>query len=144
MGTILYDKHAFRKISTSLLYHARRNPEFRDRLRKALSGDSESAGASLPSQCEAFAAVLYHGNRRAAEEDFPDEETSIPDVVEAGTFAPDDVRPEEIGSGDERPDTVVSPAHLRELVEGTAYNSDLPEERWGGAEAAVAYLVLNS
>ena len=138
MGVILYDEHAFRKISTSLLYHARRNPEFRDRLRKALSGDSESAGASLPSQCEAFAAVLYHGNRRAAEEDFPDEETSIPDVVEAGIFAPEDVPPEE-----GRPDSLVRPARLRELVEEVAYNSDLPEERTIGVEAAVAHLVLD-
>ena len=143
MGTILYDEHAFRKISTSLLYHARRNPDFRERLRRALGRKSEGTPPSLPSQCEAFAAVLYHGNRRAAEEDFPDEDT-IQETVEAGTFSPGDLGPAENAGGDERADTVVSPAHLRELVEGTAYNSDLPEERWGGAEAAVAYLVLNS
>lgn len=65
MGTTLYDESAFRKISTSLLYHARANPEFRDRLRKALGSDNseEEPAASLPCQCEAFAAVLYHGNR---------------------------------------------------------------------------------
>lgn len=154
MGTTLYDESAFRTISTSLLYHARANPEFRERLRSALGGDSsgsgrseEKRGASLPSQCEAFAAVLYHGNRRAAKEGFPSEdhpeETSIPDPVESGAFAPDDVRPEEIGRGEERPETVARPARLRELVEGVAYNSDLPDRRTIGVEAAVAHLVLD-
>lgn len=142
MGTILYDKSAFRKISTSLLYHARANADFRERLRRALGGDSPEPEASLPSQCEAFAAVLYHGNRRAAEEDHPDEDP-IPDPVEAGTFAPDDVQSEDIAAGEERPDTVVFPADLRELVEEVAYNSDLPDERTIRVEAAVARLVLN-
>lgn len=138
MGVILYDESAFRKISTSLLYHARANPEFRDRLRTALGG-GEKPAASLPSQCEAFAAVLYHGNRRAAEEGFPDEDTSIPDVVEAGIFAPEDVPPEE-----GRPDSLVRPDRLRELIDEIAYNSDLPRERTIGVEGAVARLVLDS
>ena len=145
MGVILYDESAFRTISTSLLYHARANPEFRERLREALGGDSSGSGesgASLPSQCEAFAAVLYHGNRRAGEESHP-ETDPIPDPVASGAFAPDDVRPEEIGRGEDRPETVVRPARLRELVEGVAYNSDLPEGRTIGVEAAVAHLVLD-
>jgi hypothetical protein len=142
MGVILYDESAFRTISTSLLYHARANPEFRERLRNALGGDSPESGASLPSQCEAFAAVLYHGNRRAAEESHP-ETDPIPDPVASGAFAPDDVRPEEIGRGDERPETVAPPKRLRELVEGVAYNSDLPDGRTIGVEAAVAHLVLD-
>ena len=41
MGALLYDEHAFRTILTSLLYHARANPEFRERLRRALTGESE-------------------------------------------------------------------------------------------------------
>jgi hypothetical protein len=142
MGALLYDKHAFRTISTSLLYHARANREFRKELRQALGRKSEGAPPSLPSQCEAFAAVLYHANRRAAEEDFPDEDTIL-ETVEAGTFAPDDVRPEDFGPGDERPDTIAGPARLRELVEGVAYNSDLPNSRTIGVEAAVAHLVLD-
>jgi hypothetical protein len=142
MGTMLYDESAFRTISTSLLYHARANPKFRDRLRKALGGDSPESGASLPSQCEAFAAVLYHGNRRAAEENFP-EYASVPDAVESGTFAPDDVRPEEISRGEDRPETIVRPARLQELVGGVAYNSDLSDGRTIGVEAAVAHLVLD-
>jgi hypothetical protein len=144
MGTTLYDESAFRKISTSLLYHARANPEFRDRLRKALASESteEEPAASLPSQCEAFAAVLYHGNRRAAEENHP-EDASIPDPVAPGAFAPADVRPKEIASGEERPGAVVRPARLRELVEEVAYNSDLPDRRTIGVEAAVAHLVLD-
>lgn len=140
MGTVLYDESAFRKISTSLLYHARTNPEFRDELRKALSGEEEPAG-SLPSLCEAFAAVLYHGNRRAAQEGFPSEDNSedapIPEEVRSGVFYPDDVPPEE-----GRPESVVRPARLRELVEGIAYNSDLPRERTIGVEGAVARLIL--
>lgn len=147
MGVILYDESAFRTISTSLLYHARANPEFRERLRNALGGDSPKSAASLPSQCEAFAAVLYHGNRRAAKEGFPSEdhpeEEPIPDPVASGAFAPDDVRPEENGRGEDRPETVVRPARLRELVEGVAYNSDLPDRRTIGVEAAVAHLVLD-
>jgi hypothetical protein len=149
MGVILYDESAFRTISTSLLYHARANPEFRERLREALGGDSSESTrsegkppASLPSQCEAFAAVLYHGNRRAAEESHP-ETDPIPDPVASGAFAPDDVRPEEVGRGGDRPETVVRPARLRELVEGVAYNSDLPDRRTIGVEAAVAHLVLD-
>jgi len=141
MGVTLYDESAFRTVATSLLYHARANPEFRDRLRTALSGGEEPAG-SLPSQCEAFAAVLYHGNRRAAEESHPSEKP-IPDPAETGAFAPDDVRPEEVASEEDRPGTVVRPARLRELVEGIAYNSDLPQERTIGVEAAVAHLVLD-
>ena len=142
MGKILYDESAFRKISTSLLYHARANPDFRGRLQRALGDENPGAEASLPSLCEAFAAVLYHGNRRAADDDHPDDEP-IPDAVEAGIFAPDDVRSEDIADGEERPDTVVRPAHLRELVEEVAYNSDLPDERTIRVEAAVAQLVLN-
>ena len=142
MGVILYDESAFRKLSTSLLYHARANPEFREELRRALGEKSEGAPPSLPSQCEAFAAVLYHGNRRAAEEDHP-EDATIQETVEAGTFAPDDVRPEDITAGKERPETIASPTRLRELIEAVVYNSDLPEERTMGVEAAVAHLVLD-
>lgn len=141
MGVILYDESAFRKIATSLLYHARANPDFRDELRRALGRGEEPVG-SLPSQCEAFAAVLYHGNRQAAGKDFP-EDASIPDSVESGVFAPDDVRPEEIDCGEERPETVVRPARLRELVEAVASNSDVPLERTIGVEGAVANLVLD-
>jgi hypothetical protein len=86
--------------------------------------------------------VLYHGNRRAAEENHP-EDASIPDPVAPGAFAPGDVRPEEIDSGEERPDAVVRPARLRKLVEEVAYNSDLPDRRTIGVEAAVAHLVLD-
>ena len=152
MGVILYDEHAFRTISTSLLYHARTNPEFREELRRALGRKSEGAPPSFPSQCEAFAAVLYHANRRAAQKGFPEgdfseeghpEDDTISETVEAGTFAPDDVRPEDFGPGDEQPDTIAGPARLRELVEEVAYNSDLPEERTIGVEAAVAHLVLD-
>jgi hypothetical protein len=155
MGVILYDESAFRKISTSLLYYARANPEFRKRLRRAFEGDSSGRGesgsditdgaASLPSQCEVFAAMLYHGNRRAAKEGAPNEDhpeyASIPDAVEPGAFAPDDLRPEEIDLRDERPDELAHPARLRELVEEVAYNSDLPKGRTRGVEAAVAHLV---
>jgi len=137
MGMILYDESAFRTVATSLLYHARANPEFRDRLRSALSGGERPAG-SLPSQCEAFAAVLYHGNRRAAKEDHP-EDMPIPEAVESGLFYPEDVPP-----GEGRPESVVRPARLRELVEGIAYNSDLPRERTIGVEGTVARLVLDS
>jgi hypothetical protein len=62
--------------------------------------------------------------------------------VEPGAFAPDDLRPEEISREEERPDTVVTPARLRELVEEGAYNSDLSSRRTKDVEAAVAHLVL--
>jgi hypothetical protein len=141
MGVILYDESAFRKISTSLLYHARANPDFRERLRRAL-GDEDRQGASLPSQCEVFAAVLYHGNRRAAAEDHP-KYASIPEAVESGVFAPDDLWPEEIEPREERPDELARPTRLHKLVEEVAYNSDLPNERTRGVEAAIAHLVLD-
>jgi len=91
--------------------------------------------------------VLYHGNRRAAKEDHP-EDSPIPEELEAGTFAPDDIRPEDLARGDssdekEQPNTLADPARLRELIEGVAYNSDIPTERTRGAEAAVAELVLD-
>jgi hypothetical protein len=157
MGVILYDESAFRKISTSLLYYARANPEFRKRLRRAFEGDSSGSNgsgsggsdgpASLPSQCEVFAAMLYHSNRRAAKERAPSEDhpqyASIPDAVEPGAFAPDDLRPEEIDLRDERPDELAHPAHLQKLVEEVAYNSDLPKGRTRNVEAAVAHLVLD-
>jgi hypothetical protein len=141
MGIVLYDESAFRKISTSLLFHARANSEFRERLRQALGGE-DAQGASLPSQCEVFAAVLYHGNRRAASEDHPTEEP-VPEAVKPGAFAPDDLQPEEISREEEGPDTVVTPARLRELVEEVAYNSDLPGRRTKDVEAAVAHFVLS-
>jgi hypothetical protein len=141
MGTVLCDESAFRKIATSLLHYARTNPEFRDELRKALSG-VEQPDASLPSLCEAFAAVLYHGSRRAAKEGFPSgdhpEEATIPEEVRSGAFYPEDVPPEE-----GRPESVVHPARLRELVEEIGYNSDLLKKRTVGVEGAVARLVLD-
>ena len=141
MGVILYDESAFRKISTSLLYHACANPDFRERLRRAL-GDEDTRSAFLPSQCEVFAAVLYYGNRRAAAEDHP-KHASIPDAVESGVFAPDDLRPEEIDLREERPNELARSARLRELVKEVAYNSDLPKGRTQGVEAAVARLALD-
>lgn len=62
--------------------------------------------------------------------------------MEPGAFAPDDLRPDEIPREEERTDTVVTPARLRELEEVVAYNSDLPGRRTKDVEAAVAHLVL--
>ena len=111
---------------------------------------------SFPSQREAFAAVLYHASRRAAEEDVPEEgrleevrlENTIPETVASGTFVPDDIQSEDIGpkdisEGEERPSTVACPAWLQELIGSVAYNSDLSEEQIAGVEAAVAHFVFN-
>ena len=110
MGGILYDESAFRKIATS-----------------------------LPSQCEAFAAVLYHENRRAAKEGHPEDiqPGSRPEAATLGPSIPKMCRMKR------RVKSVVRPARLRELKEG-AYNSNLPRKRKIGVEGDVAHLVLDS
>lgn len=53
------------------------------------------------------------------------------------------MRPEETGRGEDRPETIVRPARLRELGERVAHNPDLPDRRTISVDAAVAQLVLD-